>query len=178
MSVPKKEVTVKSETLYEGNILTLKRDTVIAASGDEATREIVYHSGGVGIVAITSDNKIVLVKQYRIALDDFILEIPAGKLEMDEDIFKAAERELKEETGYSADKIEFLGEVLASPGFLTEKVSLFLATGLTQGECSFDKDEDIETIEISFDEAVKMAVTGEIKDAKSVSGILKAYIKG
>lgn len=169
-----KEKIIKTESIYNGNILKVRRDMVIACSGKTASREIVMHNGGVGIVAITDDNKICLVKQYRNPIDDFLTEIPAGKLETGEDILEAAVRELKEETGYTAEEMIYMGHILVSPGYCTEKVHLYLARKLTAGNCNFDDDEELEILKYDFDEAVKMVLDGSLTDAKTVYAILKA----
>lgn len=169
-----KEKVIESESVYNGKIVMIRRDKVITCNNNISYREIVSHTGGVGIVALTDDNKVCFVKQYRSPFDDFIMEIPAGKLERDEEIESAAARELSEETGYTAEDMMYMGYIMVSPGYCTEKVHLYLARKLTAGECHFDADENLEIYKYDFDEAVKMVMSGEISDAKTVCGILKA----
>ncbi len=168
-----KEIVTSSEIIYNGKVLKVRKDSVIACNNKTAVRDIVCHNGGVGIVAVTDDNKICLVRQYRVAIEDFLIEIPAGKLEACEDHMLAAERELSEETGYTADIMTYLGFIYVSPGYCTEKVHIYMARGLKAGECSFDEDEDIEVLKYDLRDAVNMVMTGELKDAKTVYGILK-----
>lgn len=166
------EVTIKSEKIYEGKILNLKVDTVELPDKKYTKREIVEHSGGVGIVAITKEDKIILVNQYRQAISKEIFEIPAGKLEIGEEPRATALRELQEETGYSAKKLRYVNEFYPTPGYCTEKIHLFLADGLEPGEQSLDEHEYVEVIEIPFDEAYEKVLGGDIVDAKTIIAIL------
>lgn len=168
-----KEIVTSSEIIYSGKVLTVRKDSVIACNNKVATRDIVCHNGGVGIVAVTDDKKVCLVRQYRVAIGDFLTEIPAGKLEAGEEHSEAAVRELSEETGYTADKMTYLGFIYVSPGYCTEKIHIYMASGLKAGECSFDEDEDLEVIELDIKDAVQMVMSGELTDAKTVYGILK-----
>ena len=171
-----KEKLVKSERIFEGRIINVRVDTVeVVQNGNITTRELVEHPGGVGIVAITPENKVCLVKQYRRPFDEIILEIPAGKLEWGEDHHSCGVRELREETGYSAENFVYLGEFYATPGFCNEKIHIYLATGLTAGEKDLDENEFIELYEYSFEELLDRIMNNEIKDGKTVIGILKAY---
>lgn len=171
-----KEKLVKSDKIFEGKIIRVKVDTVeIAQNKNIATREIVEHPGGVAIVAITNEGKVCLVKQYRRPFDDFLLEIPAGKLEWGEDHRECGIRELREETGYSADKFEYLGEFYLTPGFCNEKIHIYLAEGLTMGEKDLDENEFTQVCEYTFDELIDMIMKNEIKDGKTAIGIMKVY---
>ncbi len=171
-----KEKLVKSEKIFEGKIIRVKVDTVeIAQNKNIATREIVEHPGGVAIVAITNEGKVCLVKQYRRPFDDFLLEIPAGKLEWGEDHRECGIRELREETGYSAEKFEYLGEFYLTPGFCNEKIHIYLAEGLTMGEKDLDENEFTQVCEYTFDELIDMIMKNEIKDGKTAIGIMKVY---
>ncbi len=173
-----KEKLVKSEKIFEGKIIRVKVDTVeIAQNKNIATREIVEHPGGVAIVAITNEGKVCLVKQYRRPFDDFLLEIPAGKLEWGEDHRQCGIRELREETGYSAEKFEYLGEHYLTPGFCNEKIHIYLAEGLTMGETDLDENEFTQVCEYTFDELYDMIMRNEIKDGKTVIGIMKVYAR-
>lgn len=170
-----REKTIKSEKIYDGRVIKLSVDTVITPGGNEATREIIHHPGGVGVVAIDEDNMIYLVEQYRIPYDEVLLEIPAGKIDPGEtDVKRAAERELREETGLTADSLEFIGNFYPSVGFLDEDLRLFMAKGLHMGETDPDEDEFLNLVKIPFDKAVEMVMDNRIKDGKTVAAILKA----
>lgn len=166
------EKTVKSEIKYTGRIVTVKNDTVELQNGNLAQREVVEHPGGVGIVVIDSDNFVYLVRQYRYPMSQELLEIPAGKLEYGEDPAECAVRELSEETGFTAEKMVYLGKMYPSPGYFQEILYLYLAEGLTGGECHPDPDEFLSVERYPLHEACRMAQSGEICDAKTVLGLL------
>ena len=167
-----KEELIESQRLYEGKILNLRRDKVTALSGT-AYREIVEHNGAVAMVAITDDNKIVMVRQYRYACGRAVLEIPAGKIDKGEtDPLAAAVRELKEETGLTASEIIHLGDVNPSCAYSEEVIHIYLMRGLTQGEQALDDDEVIELIKMPFEEVYEMGVRGEIVDSKTLAALL------
>ncbi|HOO12413.1 MAG TPA: NUDIX hydrolase [Bacillota bacterium] len=166
------EKTLESKTVYKGRIINLRLDSVVLENGNTALREVVEHPGAVGIVALKDNGDIVMVKQYRKAADQMLLELPAGKLEQGEDPADCAARELTEETGYIAANLRYLVSFYTSPGFSNEVMHMFLATGLSQGENDPDDDEMVETVEISRDRAVDMILKGEIKDGKTIAGIL------
>lgn len=165
------EKTMKSDKLYEGKLLNLRIDTVELPDKKYSKREIIEHPGGVAILPITEDNCIILVEQYRKAVERFLLELPAGKLEVNEEPAETAKRELKEETGITANKLEYLLEFYTSPGFTNEKTYLFLAKDLIQGEPNPDSGEFIKTTKIKIDDLVKMIDRGEILDSKTIIGI-------
>lgn len=168
------EKYISSERIYEGAILNLRRDTVTAAGG-QAYREVIEHNGAVAIVPITNEGKIVMVKQYRYPMGRDVLEIPAGKIDKGEtDPLGAAVRELKEETGYTAEKFQYLGEVSPSVAYTEEIIRLYAATGLTPGETEFDTDEAIDIIEYDFNEVYKMAAEGKLVDAKTIAALFMA----
>ena len=166
-----KEITVNSEKIFEGKIINLRVDTVELPNKKYAKREIVEHRGAAGIVAI-DNNEIILIKQYRKAVEDFIYEIPAGKLELNEDPLSCANRELIEETGYCSNNIEKLTEFYTSPGFCNEKIYLFKATELKQVGNKLDEDEFIDVIRVSIEEAKEMIKQNKIMDAKTQLAIL------
>ena len=168
---------MKSEKIYEGRILTLRVDTVELPNKKYSKREIVEHSGGVAIVAITDQGEVVLVRQYRKALEDFLLELPAGKLEYDEDPLECAIRELKEETGYSSENIELLCETYPSPGFSKEKIYIYLARDLQQGDQQLDEGEYLEVEKLDIKKVFHMVNTNELTDGKTITGILMAQNK-
>lgn len=172
-----REKTIKSQTIYQGEILTLRVDTVELPDNKQSKREIVEHSGGVAVVAINDKQEVVLVRQYRKALEDFILELPAGKLDDGEDPLECARRELKEETGYQSKNIELLCETYPSPGFSKEKIYIYLAQDLIQGKAQLDEGEYLEVEKINIDKFIEMINNNEIKDSKTITGMLMAQNK-
>lgn len=173
------EKTMKTEKIYEGKILNLRIDTVELPDKKYSKREIVEHPGAVAIVPITEKGEIILVKQYRKAVEKELLEIPAGKLEVGEEPRETAIRELKEETGFSSAKIEYITEFYTSAGFTDEKMYLFLATELTEGTAEPEKDEYIEVVKLGLETLIDMVLKGEILDSKTIIGALiaKNYFK-
>lgn len=173
------EKTMKSERIYEGKIVNLRIDTVELPGKKYSKREIVEHPGAVGIVPITEDGKIILVRQFRKAVEKPLLEIPAGKIEINEEPKETALRELFEETGFYSNKMEYIIEFYTSPGFSNEKVYLFLATELEKREAEPNGDELIEIEMYDIKDLVEMVNRGEINDSKTIIGILLAekYIK-
>ena len=166
------EKTLESKRVYEGRIINLRLDSVVLENGNTAMREVVEHPGAVGIVALKENGDIVMVKQYRKAVEQVLLELPAGKLEQGEDPADCAARELTEETGYTAGDLRYLVSFYTSPGFSNEIMHMFLATNLKEGKNDPDDDEMVETVEISRDRAIDMILKGEIKDGKTIAGIL------
>ncbi|SHI01332.1 NUDIX hydrolase [Sporanaerobacter acetigenes] len=168
------EKTMKTEKIYEGKMLNLRIDTVELPDKKYSKREIVEHPGAVAIVALTNQNEIVLVKQYRKAVERELLEIPAGKLEIGEEPKETAIRELKEETGYTSNKLEYLLEFYTSPGFSNEKIYLFLANELIEGQAEPEKDEYIELVKVKLEDLIDMIDKGEIIDSKTIIGAMVA----
>lgn len=166
------EKTISSDRVYSGKTISLRVDTVELPNKGYQKREIVEHKGAVAIVAITPDNKVVLVRQYRKAIEKELWEIPAGKIEIGENPKDTAIRELKEETGYSAGNIKLLHKFYTSAGFSNQKIYIFLAQNLTPGEQNFDEDEFIKTEEFSLDEVYNMIYKNAIEDAKTSIGML------
>ena len=168
------EKKISSERIYEGAILNLRRDTVTAPKGT-AYREIVEHNGAVAIVPVTDNGRIVMVEQFRYPSGKVLLEIPAGKIDRGEtDPGETARRELREETGYQAEKLHFLGKINPSVAYTEEVIHLYAATGLSPGETDFDDDEAINIVEYDFKEAYKMAASGRLVDAKTIAAIFMA----
>jgi ADP-ribose pyrophosphatase len=168
------ETTISSERIYEGRILNLRKDKVHVKDGKTSYREIVEHNGGVALAAVTSEGKMVMVRQYRKAAEKAILEVPAGKIEKGEDHRLTAERELQEETGYTAGRIEYITSFYSSIGYSTEVIYLYFASELTPGETNFDDNESIEILEYPLPELKNMVLSGEIEDAKTICAILLA----
>ena len=171
---PGAERVIKSRRVFEGKIAQLRVDTVQLASGRTAQREIVEHDPVVAIVPIDSDGNVVLVRQYRLATGVVLLEVPAGGVDPGETPEDAAQRELAEEIGMRAGSLERLAEFYVSPGFLTEYVHAFLATDLRDSPAEADEDEDIAVVRMPLADAVAMAERGELRDAKSIAGLLLA----
>lgn len=171
------EKKVKSEVLFTGNVITVYKDQVECQNGMFADREIVRHHGGVGILAIV-DDRIILVKQYRYAYQQDTIEIPAGKLELNEDIYNAAKRELEEETGYSCQDLQLITDIFPTPGYCDEIIHLYQAKELYKKEnpLSGDDDEFIDVLYVPVDQAYQMILDKKIKDSKTVIAIMKAYI--
>ncbi|MBQ3123502.1 MAG: NUDIX hydrolase [Firmicutes bacterium] len=171
------EKTLSREVIYEGRILNLIKEEVMTVSGQTAIREMIEHNGGVGLVAITSDNKIIMVKQFRKALERDMLEIPAGKLEKGEDPLEAAARELEEETGYTAENIEFMTRYYPSVGYIRECLYLYLCTGLSKGEAHPDDDEAIDTYMYTMEELETLIAEGNLQDGKSMAALYAAKLR-
>ncbi len=167
------EKTIKENYVFCGRILNLRRDEIEDAGGDLSVREVVEHSGGAAVIAVTDWDEILLVHQYRYAVGKFMTEIPAGKLEKDEDPTDAVARELREETGAVAERIYPIGWVYVSPGYTTEKLYIYAAEGLTFGEQELDSGEYLDVIRMPFAEALDKALGEGFNDAKTDIAILK-----
>lgn len=174
------EDLVSRRYVYHGRILTLRVDSVRVPNGGEAIREVVEHPGAVVIIALDNDEHVLLVRQYRHAVGRDILELPAGTLEKNEPPEAAARRELKEETGYTAQRWDLLTTFYSSPGILTEQMHVYLARDLLEGKLEPMEDEDLYLERIPFQQALQQAGGGEIVDGKSIVGLLLAerYVNG
>ncbi|MBZ0198769.1 MAG: NUDIX hydrolase [Ignavibacteriaceae bacterium] len=168
----------KSEVLFRGKVFDLKVDEITYDSGNKGIREVAIHSGGSVVVPVTNEGKIVLVKQYRYPFLKYMLEMPAGKLEKGEDPYLCAVRELEEETGYKAASVVKLGAIATTPGFCTEILHLYIATGLTPGNHNREEGEaTMKVFEYSFDEVENLIAAGELYDAKSICAFHMAVSK-
>ena len=168
------EKQLNYEYMYEGKIINLRRDTALLPNGNTALREVVEHNGGVCVAALTDNNEVLMVRQFRYPYFETILEIPAGKRDSkDENPLDCGKRELREETGATAQNFVFLGELYPSPGYCGEIIWLYAATSLTFGETDLDEDEFLNLEKIPLEKAVDMILSGEIKDAKTQAAILK-----
>jgi len=167
-------MTANPEILLTTPKFRVVRETVTTGAGKTKTREIVRHPGACVIVPLLDDGRVCLIRNWRIAVGKTLIELPAGTLEPPEPPHVAAERELIEETGYRAAKIEFLHAFFLSPGILDEKMHLYLATGLTAGQTAREEGEEIENWLVPWDEAIAMIFRGEIEDAKTIVGLLWA----
>ena len=166
------EVEIGAEDIYKGRLLHLQRKQVRLPNGETAQREIILHPGAVAMVPRTSDGQILLVRQFRKAAERIFLEVPAGTLTPGEDIWKAAERELREEIGYRPGKLTKLGGIYVAPGYSTEYIHLFLAEELVHDPLTLDHDEFIEPVAVTMEQALAKIRSGEIEDAKSISSLL------
>lgn len=175
------ERPITQDYQYKGKIVNIRVDKAQFPDGKQCTREVCEHCGGVGILPVDDEGFVYLVRQYRYPYDEELLEVPAGKMDHDdsEDHLGCGIRELKEETGFTAETMTYLGEMYPSPGFLTERLYLYLATGLTAGETNFDDDEYLNLVKMSFDELCEKIHTGEIRDGKTIFAAFRAqkYLK-
>lgn len=170
------EKTIGSERLYEGRVINLRKDTVELENGQSATREVVEHSGGVCVVPVMDDGTILFVKQFRYAFKEVLLEVPAGKLNVGEEHFECGKRELLEETGAISSEYTYMGVLYPTTAYLTEKIHMYLAKGLTFAEQNLDDDEFLDVVQIPLEKAVEMVMSNEIKDSKTQIAILKTKI--
>lgn len=175
------EKTIQSEVKYKGRIISLQIDEVELPNGKTSNREIVKHPGAVAVIAVTKDMKIILVEQYRKALERSIIEIPAGKIEIDEVPEITALRELEEETGYTTDKLQYIQSFATSPGFADEIIHLYFAKNIEKLEqpVGLDEDEFVELLHVSLSEMEEMVKKQQIYDAKTAFAYiwLKDYFK-
>ncbi len=173
------EKKINGKTIYQGHVVQLDVDQVeVEENHIQATREVVRHHGGVGILAMI-DDKILLVNQFRYAMNEYTLEIPAGKIELGEDPYETGMREIEEETGYRAKDMKLFTQAYPTPGYCTEVLHLYEAIGLEKVEHpkAADEDEFIRVIEMPLEEAYQKVLSLEIKDAKTIISILYAYQK-
>lgn len=167
------EQTEETNGIFSGRIITVHEDTVMLVDGTTAKRELVDHNGGVGVVAITEKDEILMVRQFRAPYKETIYEIPAGKLEKNEDSRKAGERELEEECGVKAENIFELGKIYPTPGYCSEIIHLYGASNLTESAQMLDEGEFLDVYRIPLEEAFEKCMNGEFKDAKTIIGIMK-----
>ena len=169
--------TISSKTVYQGNVFWVTRDEVIEPGGVKAIRDVIRHNGSVVILAVDTETNpkdpgILLIRQYRHAAGKLLLELPAGRIEPGEKLLPAAKRELIEETGYRAKRWSKHTTYYASPGFLTETMTIMLAEGLTQGEAAPEEDEKIELHMTPLSKVLRLIHTGRIEDGKTLIGVL------
>jgi len=168
--LPGAETTVSSETIFEGRIITLQVDQVKLPGGKMASREIVRHPGAAAVIALL-DGKLLTVGQYRKPMDKYQVEIPAGKLDPGEDPAACAARELREETGVTASEMKLVDAFYTSPGFADEKVYLYAAEGISQGESQPDDDEELHVEALTMEQAEAYIREGVIGDAKTLMAV-------
>ena len=166
---------LKSEIVFKGKVFDLQVDEIEYSSGNHAIREVALHYGGAVVVPVKGDGKVVFVRQFRYPFKKLLIELPAGKLNKDEDPQHCALRELEEETGYQTTDIHKLGVIATTPGFCTELLHIYLAENLSPGNHNREEGElEMEVLELSFDEIETKIMNGEIYDSKSISGIYMA----
>lgn len=171
-----REEPLQSQEIFDGVVVHLFKDTVTLPNGHTAIREVIRHIGAVAVVPVTDDGKVIIERQFRYPLDRVITEIPAGKLDsFTEDRLAAAKRELEEETGYTADNWQELGDFHPTAAYCDEKITLYLATGLRQGNRHLDDDEFLNVMAVPMEELVADIMSGRITDGKTQAAILKAY---
>jgi ADP-ribose pyrophosphatase len=174
-NVVKKNATAKvlsSELVLHTRVFDVQREKVIEPSGLEATRDIIVHPGSVVVLPVLPDGRIVLIRQYRHSVQQYLWELVAGRRDGDESFVSGARRELQEETGYTAGKMQLLLDLFPSPGFLRENMAIFLATRLKKGAANPEPDEKITQTIVTLREAEKWIRGGKIRDGKTVAGIL------
>ena len=172
-----RETVLTKEQVFDGRIMNVQKWTVRLPDGNEAGREIVLHKGASAVVPVDSEGNTYLVRQYRTPIDEVLTEIPAGKLDyIGEDFLAAAKRELREETGFTAEKWTLLTKMVTTPGFTNELIAIYMAEGLSKGETDMDDDEFIELQKLPLDKAVQMVKSGELKDSKTIAGLLLASL--
>ena len=170
-----REIQTDSENIFDGVILNVKRDQVRLPNGHQSVRELLRHVGAVCVVPVTDDGRVVVERQYRYPIDQVITEIPAGKLDSrEEDRLHAAQRELKEETGITADSWTDMGLYYPAAAYSDEKITMYLARGLHRGEQRLDEDEFLNVELVSMEELIEEILTGKITDGKTQAAILKA----
>jgi len=172
------ERVIKSERLYQGTTVSVRRDDVMVSKLDRVmstSREVVEHSDAVVIVPMDKDGNILLVRQFRYAIGETLLEAPAGGVETKETPVEAAQRELREETGYRADRLIPLGNFWVAPGWTDEHMYAFLASGLAPDKADMDEDENIEVVPVPWEGILELIQSGEIRDAKTIAALLIAF---
>lgn len=173
-----REIPLSDETVFKGLLIDVSHMQVRLPNGQTAAREIVHHKGAAAVVPVDDEGNVYMVRQHRVVNDLMTLEIPAGKLDhVGEDPYVCAVRELEEETGLRAEKMELLSHIVTTPGFCTEKIGLYLATGLSQHEDHPDLDEFLRVEKLPLAEAVARVMSGEFRDAKTALGLLMAWQK-
>ena len=171
--MPHTETKLESKEIFDGHVIHVTLDTVRLEDGRTSLREVVHHHGGACVLPIDDEGCIYLVRQFRYALGEEIWELPAGKLEPGEDPFESAKRELSEECGLTADNYISLGQFFPTVGYDTEVIYTWVATGLHKTQMHLDADEFLTPDRVPLDKAYEMVMSGEIRDGKTIAGILK-----
>ena len=170
------EKQLKREEIFRGVALHVVRDEILLPNGKKSVREISLHNGAAAVIPILPDGRVIMERQFRYAHGKVMLEIPAGKLDTpDEPPLEGAKRELREETGAIAEKYTYLGAIAPSPALINEVIHIYMADGISFGECDLDDGEFLDIEYYTLDELYQMVMNGEITDAKTQIAILKAY---
>ena len=165
----------KSQTLWHGKVFDFNREEIILPNGKNTVFEAIHHPGSSAVVPVLENESVLLIRQYRPAIRDFIWEIPSGTMLRGEDPMECAKRELREECGFVGKKFEKFGEILIAPWYSNERIYLFMATDLIPCEQNLDEDEVLTTHLFEFDHAMAMIESGEIQDATTIIGIRMVY---
>jgi ADP-ribose pyrophosphatase len=168
----RKVKVLKSEMAFRGKVFGVRRDEVLEPEGVRARREVITHPGSVVVLPVFEDGRILMIRQYRYAAQQYLWELVAGRIDEGESVKRAAARELKEETGYTAKRLTEFLDVFPSPGFLEERMHILLAEGLSAGEAEPEEDEKIISHAYSVNELKQMMKQGKLRDGKSIAGIL------
>ncbi len=168
------EKVLNSSKRFEGKILKLYVDEVELPNGHRSFREVVRHPGASAVIVLLDDGRIVLERQFRYPINEILWEIPAGKLDKDEDPLECAKRELLEETGISASKWQKLGHIYTTPGFSDEKIHLYFASGISNGSRHLDEDEFLEIRYFKVEEVEEMIMKNEITDSKTIAAFFRS----
>lgn len=168
-----KEKTIQSELIYDGKIIRVEKDAVALENGHQSTREVVFNSGGVCTLALTNNEEVVLVKQFRYPSKEELWEIPGGKADADETYTQTGLRELEEETGYISEEVEYLGYMYPTVAYCSEIIHMVVAKNCTYKQQKLDDGEHVEVHLIPLQEVLRMIETNEIKDGKTIVAILK-----
>ena len=171
------EKTLKSELVYEGPVFKVRKH-LVETRGGESVRDIVEHNGGAIMIGVTDEGRILMVRQYRKAFEEALLELPAGKTDPGEEPEVTAAREFREETGYTANSVRHLLTFYPTCGYSAEKLHIFICRDLTPGETEWDDTESLDVLEIGTDELLDMVMKNEIKDGKTIIGLLCARQAG
>lgn len=170
------EKTLDSKEIYKGTVVHLFNDTVLLENGRKAGRDVIKHPGGVCVVALTDENEVLMVKQFRYPHHRVTTEIPAGKLEWSESHLECGKRELLEETGFVSDSFDYLGCLLPTPAYDTEIIHMYLARGLHYEKQKLDEGEFLDVERIPLDKAVEMIMNNQLQDAKTQIAIMKTKL--
>jgi len=173
-----REIPLRDEIVFHGALIDVSHMMVRLPNGREALREVVRHKGAAAVVPVDADGFVTMVRQHRVVVDQITLEIPAGKLDhVGEDPLTCAHRELEEETGLNAANMELLCPMITTPGFCTERVSIYLATDLTPHAAHLDEDEFLNVVRMPLAEAVARVMSGDFNDGKTALGLLMAWTR-
>ena len=168
-----KETCIENEVIYDGKIIRVEKDVIELEDGHRSTREVVFNSGGVCVLAFTEDNKVILVKQFRYPSKEELFELPGGKQDQNESFIQSGMRELKEETGYVSDDVQYFGYFYPTVAYCSEVIHMVVARNCTFNQQCLDEGEHVEVCLLDYDKVKAMILDNEIKDGKTIVAILK-----